>query len=505
MDFKVQLIRNAENYPDKPAVIFEQSSISFCELKEGSFKFANHLVTSGIKKLDKITVFLPNNLEAVLSYLGVLSMGAAIVPLDFMLTQEEIIHFINHSESKVLITQPKKSIDLMQVKSSCPGLRQIIVCKEKIDGFLFWQEVLERSSTDAPSLSSRPGDLSSIFYTSGSTGHPKGVMLTYKHFDNPVRSMDYFLDLTNQDIILCAGLPFSHVGGFDYLLVMLHLGSSMVLMERFQPLELLKNIEKFKVTFLWMVPSLYIAIVSLKEYDKFDLLSLRYVIVFGAPSSPVLLKRFHTMCPNAHFINGWGMTETAAPNCYLPPGIDTIESIGKFTPGLEAKIVDEQGKTLSAGQQGELWVKGEAVMAGYYKEPGLTAEVLTEDDWLKTGDIAKFDEQGLCYIVGRKKDMIKVSGEIVFSAEVEEKIHRHPKVKEVGVIGVADRLRGEVPKAFIVPKEGESIEVEEMRQFLKEHLAHFKLPHYFEFLSELPKNRAGKIDKHFLRKAGGQN
>ena len=226
--------------------------------------------------------------------------------------------------------------------------------------------------------------------------------------------------------------------------------------------------------------------------------SLRYLTVFGAPSSPVLLRKFHKVCPNAHFLNGWGMTETAAPNCYLPPGIDKIESIGKFTPGLQTKIVDDNGNALGFNQEGELWVKGKPVMAGYYKEPELTSEVLTKDGWLKTGDVAKFDEDGLCYIVGRKKDMIKVGGEIVFSTEVEEKIHRYPKVKEVAVIGVSDALRGEVPKAFIVPNEGESLNEQELKEFAKKHLAHFKIPRYFEFIGNLPKTRSGKINKKEL-------
>ena len=505
MDVKRLLVKNSDSHPQRHALVFGDQRISFSQLKDFSFKFADFAVKRGIKRGDKIAIFLPNNLEAVFSYLGALSFGAVIVPLDFMLTEEEIIHFIKHSESKLLVTQPKKDVDLTNLKERCPTLVDILVCKEKREGFSFWDEMLAEAQALEPSGEIDPGDLSSLFYTSGSTGHPKGVMLTYKHFDNCPRSMTHFLDLHSGDRILCGGLPFSHLGGFDYFLVLLELGCQLVLMGRFNPLELLRLIEKHRITFSWMVPPMYIAMLSLKEADKFDLSSLRYLVVFGAPSSPQLLRRFHAMCPNAHFINGWGMTETAAPNCYLPPEFDNIASIGKFTPGLTPKIVDEEGRQQPRGGQGELWVKGEAVMAGYYKEPQLTQEAITGDGWLKTGDIARFDEQGLCYIVGRKKDMIKVGGEIVFSAEVEEKIHRHPKVKEVGVVGVSDELRGEVPKAFIVAKEGESLDVEDLREFLKPHLAHFKLPHHFEFLTELPKNRAGKIDKQFLRKVASEN
>jgi len=220
--------------------------------------------------------------------------------------------------------------------------------------------------------------------------------------------------------------------------------------------------------------------------------------VFGAPASPVLLKRFHKAYPNARISNGWGMTETAAPNTLLSPESEIIQSIGKFSPEMEAKIVNEQGDCLKANQNGELWVKGKAVMKGYYKEKSLTEEVLTQDRWLKTGDIAYFDEQGLFYIVGRKKEMIKVAGEVVFCAEVEEKIARHPKVKEAAVIGVVDNLRGEVPKAFVVVDENERVGEAELKEFLKKFLAHFKIPRYFEFVKCLPRNRTGKVDKNKL-------
>jgi len=243
---------------------------------------------------------------------------------------------------------------------------------------------------------------------------------------------------------------------------------------------------------------MYTAILSLKEYEKFNLSHLRYAVVFGAPSSPHLLKKFHKIAPGAFLLNGWGMTETSAPNCVLPPGIDKIESIGKFF-NMETKIVDEEGKALGANEKGELWVKGEGVMKGYFKDPALTQEVLTCDGWLKTGDIAYYDSQGLFYIVGRKKDMIKVGGEVVFSSEVEEKILLHPEVKEAAVIGVPDKLRGEVPKAFVVLKESEKLLQAELKEFLKKHLAHFKIPHYIEFRKKLPKTRTGKIDKKRLK------
>jgi len=492
MDIKELLKKQTQDFPQKKAIIFEEETITFPQLKENTFKLANFFLKLGIRKEDRIAIYLSNTPQNIFSQLTTFSIGAVCVPLDFMLTEEEIIHFVNHSGAKILIIQPKKGINLENIKKSCPNLKEIISIQKD------WEKILKEESSNEPEVNIEEEKVAAIFYTSGSTGHPKGVMLTFRHFDNPIKCIDFHLKLTNKDILLCGGVPFSHIGGLDYLLLMVYYGQTLVLMERFHPLEFLKNIQKYKVTIFWIVPSMYVAILPLKEYEKFDLSSLKYAVVFGAPSSPILLKRFRQICPKAHLLNGWGMTETSAPSCVLPPGIEKIESVGRFFPGMQAKIVDEEGNSLGLNQVGELWVKGEGVMVGYYKEEQLTKEVLTEDGWLKTGDLAKYDQDGLFYIVGRKKDMIKVAGEIVFSPEVEEKILLHPKIKEAAVIGVSDKLRGEVPKAFVVLKGEVDLCKEELKEFLKQHLAHFKIPHYFEFIKELPKTRSGKIDKHKL-------
>ncbi|MBU1121296.1 MAG: class I adenylate-forming enzyme family protein [Candidatus Omnitrophota bacterium] len=497
MNIKELLIKQTNACPDKTAIIFNDREISFMRVKDDSFKLANYFLSFGIKKEDKVAVFLSNSPETVISFLGTFSIGACLVPLDFMLTEEEIVHFINHSQAKVLVTQIKKGVSLSGIRSKCDSLEKIIVCYENGEGGCYWQDILENNSGAVPNVAIDEECSSSIFYTSGSTGHPKGVRLTYKNFDAPINCITHHLSLSNDDMLLCGGLPFSHLGGLDYILLMLYFAQTLVLMSKFHPLEFLKNIEKHKITLFWTVPPMYIVVLSLKGYDKVDLSSLKYAVVFGAPSSPILLRRFHQLCPNAHLINGWGMTETSAPNCFLPPGIEKIDSVGKFSPGMTAKIVDDEGNTRGVNQEGELWVRGEGVMKEYYNAPELTAEVLTSDGWLKTGDVARFDDEGLCYIVGRKKDMIKVAGEVVFSSEVEEKIMRYPQVTEAAVIGVFDKLRGEVPKAFIVAKE--EIDVGQLKDFLKEKLTHFKIPHHFEFVIELPKNRVGKIDKQRLK------
>jgi len=269
-------------------------------------------------------------------------------------------------------------------------------------------------------------------------------------------------------------------------------------MERFIPLEFLRNVLTYKVNFFWIVPSMYYALLQLKEFETFNLSSLRWIVTFGASSSADALRRFHQFCPKAHLLNGWGMTETNAPTSVLRMGSHNIESVGRPAPGIEIKIFDDSDLEVKIGEVGEVVVCGWVVTDGYYKDSKLTAETL-RNGWFHTGDLGKFDTEGDLYIVGRKKEMIKVGGEIVFEPEVEAAIQKHSDIAECAVVGAVDKLRGEVPKAFVVLKEGKALSEEDLRFFLKQHLAHFKVPHYFEFKDALPKNRTGKIDKEKLR------
>ncbi|MFH1692274.1 MAG: AMP-binding protein [Candidatus Omnitrophota bacterium] len=489
--------KQADSFPEKPAIIFQDRTITFSELKENVFKLAGALLKEGVKKGDKVALFLPNWPEYIYSYLALFSIGATVVPLDFMLKNDELESCLNHSESVLLITKAHPTVSLEHVKENVKTLKKIVLVGELREGYLSFDALLKSGVADIPEVSIEDTDKALILYTSGSTGRPKGVLLNYRHLGAAPAAMEFFVDLSSADIKVSA-LPLSHGGGLVYLQNCIYYGITLVLMERFIPLEFLKNIEKYKVTCFHLVPSMYYALLHLKEFEKYDLSSIRWVNVFGAPNSPEAIRRFRTFCPNAKLLNGWGMTETNAPNIVTPMGSDRIESIGRPAPWIDVKIVDDDGRQVPQGEVGEIVMKSWVVMEGYYRDPELTGEVI-KDGWFHTGDLGKKDEEGMFYIAGRKRDVCKVGGQLVFPSEIEEVVHKHPGVKEVAVVGVADRLRGEAVCAFVVLKDGQQASEQDLKQFCRQHLAHFKLPASFVFMKDLPKTRTNKVDKAVLK------
>lgn len=485
------LEEQADRFGKKSAIIFKGQGISFEQLRDRVLRLAQILQEKGIKPLDKIAVYLPNSPEYIYSYLASFCLGAVCVPLDYMLKEDELTSCLSHSEAKILIAKKKTDVDLIQVQKSVANLKTLFFLEEV-------EQIISQPETmSLPEISIEENDPALIMYTSGTTGKPKGILLNYKHLNGSPLAMKYFVDLNENDIKLAA-IPLSHIGGFIYIQNCIHFGITLILMERFNPFEFLENISRHKVTCFHIVPAMYTAILTLKEIERFDLSSLRWMVVFGAPSSPEILKRFHQYCTNAQLLNGWGMTETCPPNTVTPLGSNKIESVGKPSTSCEIKIFDEQDREIPVGQIGEIVIRGPYIMAGYYKDPQGTAEVI-RGGWLHTGDLGHFDEEGLLYIVGRKKEMIKVGGQIVYAPEVEAAFHKHEAVAEVAVVGIPDKLRGEVVKAFVVLKEGTIVTVEDLRYFAREHLAHFKVPQTIELRKELPKNRTGKVDKEALK------
>jgi len=467
MDIAARFQEVAKQVPQKPFIIFKDQTITYQEAAKKINKLANALIKQGLIENDKVAVCLPNCPEYIFSYLAVFSLGAAIVPLDVRLTDEETAGILKHSEASVFIN--KSNIDQM----------------------------MQEGSDKPTNIKANDEALAVLYYTSGTTGKPKAVMSNYKSLDNATETMR-FAGLNEEkfgDVEICA-LPLSHIGGFIYIQLALEFVMSIVLMGRFVPVEFLKNVEKYKVSWFHLVPAMFGALLQLKEFEKYDLKSVLGVDIFGAPSHPSLIKRFGQYCPNAILWHGWGMTETAAPNTITDP--EHIASVGKAPPWFKVKIVDNDDKELPLGEVGEIVCSGWPIMMGYYKEPELTAEIL-RNGWLHTGDLGMLDKEGYLYIRGRKKDMIIVGGLNVYSPEVEGVISLHPAVQEVAVVGVPDKVRGEAIKAAVVLKSEAQATDLDIKTFCREKLTHFKIPQIVEFRDSLPKTRTGKVQKEALK------
>ncbi len=470
-----------KSFPQKPFIIFKDRIISYEESAKMVNKLGALLLKQGIGKNDKAAVYLPNSPEYIISYLAVFSAGAACVPLDLRLTNEELIGVLNHAEASVLITMPLEDPAETKLREQVPSLKNII-------------KSFTEESGQCPDIEIDEDSLAILYYTSGTTGAPKAVMADYRSLGNAPETIE-FAGVELGDVSICA-LPLSHLGGFVYLQIALEFTMTIVLMERLIPLEFLKNIEKYKVTWFHLVPAMFNAILHLKEFEKYNLSTVKGVCIFGAPSHPNLIQRFGKYCPNAALWHGWGMSETAAPNTITDPA--HIGSIGKPPPWFEVKIVDNKDKELPAGKVGEIVCRGWPVMKGYYKEPQMTKEIM-RSGWLHTGDLGSIDKEGYLYIKGRIKDMIIVGGLNVYSPEVEHVIAENDKVKEAAVVGVPDKLRGEAVKAVIVLKEGQEATGKDIKAFCRQKLIHYKVPQIVEFRESLPKTRSGKVQKELLK------
>ncbi|MDK2857218.1 MAG: long-chain acyl-CoA synthetase [Verrucomicrobiota bacterium] len=484
------LAKTAGKFGEKPAIVYRENVITFARLQEMTARLGNAFAGLGIEKGDRVAIWLPNCPEYVLAYLGALSIGAVVVPLDLGL-KDELANCLTHAEAKLLLTNRFDGVDFGKLSDRAPSLRHIVFCEEMLPGLI-------RNASDRPrQVIQAESDPAIIFYTTGTTGRPKGVLWNLRHLDNAPRTMKHFLRLDENDVKLCA-VPFSHSGGLVYIQNCITFGITMVLMRRFAPADFVDNIQRCQVTCFHIVPAMFQAILSLKRIETLTLPSIRWVAVFGAPSAPELIERFGRLCPRGKALNGYGLTETSPPTT-LPP-LDGIRrgSVGQAPPWVEMAILDGEGRPLPAGEVGEVAFRGWIVADGYYKAPELTRAAL-KDGWFCTGDLGRTDGDGYLFLAGRKKGVIIVGGLNVHADEVEFVLHEHPGVKDAAVVGVRQGLRGEQVKAVIVPKDGVTLTAGDIIAHCRRRLAPFKVPKIVDFVAELPRVGIGKVAKEQLR------
>ena len=522
------LHESAIKYPDRPCTIFKGAAISFREMDAITDKLAAALAGLGVKKGDRVGIFIPNTPQFVMVYFGILKAGGVVVAIDSRYTAPEIVHQANdagietmfvmsnfYKTMKVAQRETKiKTLIVTNIKETLPPVLRALftLVKEKKDGFrvdleqgdLWLGDLLAKyKPEDCPKLDIGADDIALFQYSGGTTGVSKAAVALHRNLVANTLQIDNWMPTLypGKEIVLMA-IPLFHVYGMVVgMLFGISMGASLVMVPNPRDMpDLLGNIKKFHPTVFPGIPMLYNAINNRPEViaGKYDLGSIKACISGSAPLLRETKERFEKLTGGTVF-EGYGLSEApTATHCNPQIGMNKIGSIGMPFPDVDAKIISlDDGETeMKVGEIGELVVSGPQVMKGYHNMPGETANTLRKfkDDkiWLYTGDIARMDEDGYFYIVDRKKELIKPGGEQVWPREVEEVIAALPKVLEVGVAGIPDSLRGEVVKAWVVIKPGETLCEEDVKDWCRKSLAVYKVPRQVEFRTELPKTTVGK-------------
>jgi long-chain acyl-CoA synthetase len=511
---------------DASFIVYEDERTTFAEHYAQAAAFAAALVSDfGVGKGDRVAIAMRNFPEWSAAFFGAAAAGAIVVPLNAWWTGAELGYGLADSGTKVLIADGERMERLAVDLPTLPGLSTIVVRGDVPDGCVAWTDVVGEPDAarppELPAVDIEPDDDATIFYTSGTTGHPKGALGTHRNFTTNLMSLAYSGARTamrsaaapkpsaeravpsapNQSASLLS-VPFFHATGCHSILQgAIVSGAKLVLMHKWNPERALELIERERITTFGGVPSMVWQVLQSPEFDQRDISSVQSIGYGGAPAPPELVHKIDEMFPGRTPSNGYGLTETSSMTTGNG-GADYLakpDSVGAPVAVCDVKVVDEVGNDLPERETGELWIKGPNVVRGYWGKPDATAATFT-DGWLHTGDVARVDDEGFVYIVDRAKDMIIRGGENVYCSEVEAAIFEHPAVLDASVIGVPDQVLGEEVGAVIQPKPGRVVTSDEIRSHVAERLAAFKVPAHIWFRhDDLPRNPAGKVLKRALR------
>ncbi len=522
------LTNAAKEFPEKSAIHFMGKEMSYETLHEHACKLASYLQKLGLEKGDRVAIMLPNCPQAVISYYGILLAGGVVVPTNPLYTEREIEYQMKDCGAKAIVTLdilfPRVSkvftqtnlehIIVTAIKDYLPFPKNLIYpfIQKKQYGISvsvkhegchhLLTEIIKQSTIELKSFSiDYEEDLAIIQYTGGTTGAPKGVMLTHKNLvSNASMSNAWLYKCKRGEETILAIIPFFHVYGMTAVMILSVMqGQKMVLLPKFDPEQTLKTIEKQRPTLFPGAPTIYIGLLNHPDLSKYDLSSIDSCISGSAPLPVEVQEKFEEIT-GGKLVEGYGLTESSpvTHSNFLWDRPRIKGSIGVPWPDTDSVILSfETGEPLPPGEIGEIAVKGPQVMKGYWNKPEETDQVL-RDGWLLTGDLGYMNEEGYFFVVDRKKDMIIAGGFNIYPREIEEVMYEHPSVQEVVVAGVPDPYRGETVKAYIVLKESATATEEELNAFARKHLAAYKVPRMYEFRSELPKTAVGKILRRAL-------
>jgi len=502
MNVSEMLRSAAQKNPHKTALIFGQKKTSYAELDEMATRLSCALSQRGVSKGEPVVLMLHNSWEFVVAYYSIARCGAVTVPIDVRLKGEELASIVADSGARFLIIHHslwEASKDFFAVHF--PRGHCIFVDEKDAPGdFLHIIEHEQQCKTALPGIND--ADEALYYYTSGTTGKPKGVVLTFGNLDwFQVGITPY---TTTEDIVGYV-LPMSHVSGTLVCNEIAYRGSTLCIFDSLRPDKILQTLQLQKVNWFFSVPPIFDALLRVPHIESYALDSLRWIAMMGTTVPVFLMEKFHHQFPSTTVIQGYGLTETHGPFTLVPLDKADVKqgSVGIPFPKAEVRVVDDDGRELPSGQTGEIIVRGPMVMKLYHNDPASTRERI-KDGWLYTGDVGRFDEDGFLYHLGRKDDMIIVGGLNVFPAEIENVLKQHPLVADVAVVGVSDTDRGEIIKAFVVLTDGGKLTEKEIISFCRERLASYKLPKLVEFKKSLPRTSTGKVARKLLKESGPQ-
>ena len=492
----------AENYAGSQCVIESDKSYTFEEIKKASDKFAVGLISQGIEKADRVALYCINSVEFAIAYMGIVKLGAVVVPINLLQKAAEVTYIMNDAEVKALIYHEAFQANVEEILPALttPILSVQIGLEENKSSD--WQQLFDNDGSLTAITIDADIDLVAILYTSGTTGKPKGAMLTHKNLVTNTASVFKAMKWQAGKEIVSLVLPMFHAFAATVgMLTPLTHGCSFVPIAKFEPDKLLNTIKQTNSSIFLGVPSMYNVLLNIKDHKINNFSSIKLCISGGASMPVDVMNRFEKKFGVAIY-EGDGPTECSPVTCVNPVGgVRKIGTVGLPVPNVEMKIVDESGNEMARGEIGEIAVRGDSVMKGYWKQPEATAQSFI-DDWFLTGDLGNEDEEGYFSILDRKKDMVIVNGMNVYPRIIEEVLYRFEAVLEAAVIGHADELHGEIPVAYIVLKDTFEADSADIRRWCRKHLGNYEVPRKVVFMDALPKNGAGKIVKRVLNKQG---